>query len=427
MSIKQFTFLGDSLTQGTWDGTSSISQGGKGCWVELVAERLANISSIGPLVSAGFRGIWKGISPYGKGGLEWSQSAGWTQVVTTNSFDKVPWGLGWYASGSTKTVSYTVPTQWRPIVGFAIDWIDYSGGGNWSYRVNGGAWTAMGQSLQNDDHYCRFYVSSAVQPGQTIDIRAADVSGSSVGCFPVGIHPFFMAPSTTDGLIVHNIAADGQTLHDLTLPHGSGSGGTTTAGDRMAILDSVRLGTGSPIASTSTIGASIMFINDVPDINNTSTWTTDLNTVHTRISALCTMGLLSPWEVDVALAPYADQASYRSQTKTSAAGYSPVVQVYDIFDAWNADGFGGQGAQNIALFNEGFIIKLFGSNAVHEGQLGHLDLAARLYGWIRAQFFSSYAGVPSFTVASTATTPTSYGGHIPAPTTYNAGLPNFIE
>ncbi len=384
--------------------------------MELVTERLANISTIGPLVSAGLRRVARGVPPYGT--TEWSRSGSWTQTTITDAFDKAPFGLAWYASGSSNTVTYTLPTQWRALVGFAIDWIDYSGGGNWSYRVNGGAWTAMGQTLQNDNHYCRFYVATAVQPGQTIDIRAADSSGSSVGCLPVGIHPFFLVPSTTDGLIVHNIASDGLTLHDLVL---------STSGDRLAVLDNVRLGTGSPISSTPTIGASAMFINDVPDINNTTTWATDLDTLHARITPLCALGLISAWEVDAALCSYASQASYRSKTKTEAASYSPAVQVYDIFDAWNADGFGGQGAQNIAIFNEGFIIKLFGSNAVHEGQLGHFDLAARLYGWIRAQFFSSYIGVPNYTVASIATTPITYVGHIAAPTTYNAGLPNFIE
>lgn len=384
MTVRQFTFMGDSLTNGDADAASPTEFGGKGSWVQLLTTYLASIPSIGPLIGYGLKLVAADLTK------KWAQTGSWTATVSTDAFDKAPYGLGYYASGSSFVLKYTHPTQWQALVGFAVDWVDYAAGGAWSYRINGGAWTANGQTLQHDNHYCRFYVTAIINPGDTIEFRAADTGGTAAGCFIVGIHPFILAPSTADGLIIHNAGVGRETLHNLV---------ASTSGDRLAFLDAVRLGTGSPIASTPNMGAIVEHVNDIHLINNTTTWATDLSTLQARVSPLCPFGIWTAWELDLTLDPAADQNAYRAQTKTSAAGFTPVSSVYDVFDAWNSKGFGGSGAQNAKILAAGLILILAG-NAVHESQLGHVDLAERLFGWVRQIYLADYDGVPEFMTSS---------------------------
>lgn len=411
MPPKQFHFIGDSITNGNADSVSSVEQGGKGAYWELIAEWLAAIPSIGPLVSPGFR-------PLGASTVEWSQSSGWTSTVTTDAFDKAICGIGSYASGSTKTVTYTHPTRWREAVGLEVDWVDYFDAGrslqsgNWSWQKNGGAWNNMGEALAHDNSYNRFYIATTLAPGDTITFRAADASGTAAGCFITGIRPYFMAPSS-DGLIVNNFGVGGQTLNNFS---------KATSGDRMAVLDNVKLGSGSPNNTISAIGAIGEFVNDMAIINNTTTWATDVTDLHTRLVTNCPLAMMTTWELDLGVDTATVQANYRAQTATTCAGFSPAAQVYSIFDNWKARGLGDTGAQNALITAAGLVVVLLG-NAVHESQLGHIDIADQLFWFIRNTFFSAYPGKPLFAMGGKVAAPTTHKGKIAAPAAFSAGRP----
>lgn len=401
MTIQQLALVGDSLTIGD-AFNHNIAAGGKGCWAELVAEMLADIPSVGPLLSSGARFVAQGIVD----SVEWSFAGSWTTVLSTDAFCKTPYRKGQYANGASNIATATLSLHWRPAVGFAIYWIDYTSGGNWSYSTDGGnTWTAMGQALANDNKLCKFYVSTPVRPGATVQIRAANAAGTGVGCLPAAIEWFYS--TATSGLIVHNVAVGGTALHTLA---------TADSGDQMAFLDSVKLGTGSPITNQPNAGCIVMHINDVAAVNNASTWNTDLGTFYSRASALGAVGILSPWECNGVAA---DQATYRAQTKTAVApaGTAFGAKSLDIYDAWTARGYGiGVGTQNAALVAAAYLEDL-----THPTQIAHLDLANRLYWFVRNQILALGAVPTAYPVGAKAAATTYTGGR--AAVAYAAGAP----
>lgn len=369
MAVTQIAFVGDSLTQGTGN-SEAISTGGSGSWFELVADRLS-LTPAGPLLSSGFRSVALSIntSEWAFNTITGNTASGWKAVASTDLFDRLPYGYGWYSSaGSSVTATYTIPAAYdRPVVGFACYWVDYSGGGNWQYRVDGGTWTNMGQTRTSNAGLKKFYVSGTVT--STVDFRPHDGT-TNAGCFPAGVEMFYYAPSTTTGLIVHDVGVSGETLHHLVA--------SGTSGDRMAWFDSVTLGTGSPIANTPTYTI-LMHINDAGTANspNVTTWAADLSTFNTRAAAVSIVGYMNPWEADTATYTAVNQSNYRAQTKTSAAGFSPVSQVLDFFDAWTPRGW----TNNAALVADGVLF-----DAVHESAYGHGEITPLVYWFVRRNF-----------------------------------------
>lgn len=380
MTISQLVLAGDSIPQGTGPaGTASTyGQGGHGSWWELVRDRLANIKGLGPRLSVGLRGTWLGI--VGSNKTEWTFNGSWSTTASTDAWDKAPYGgsaIGGsqYGSGSDKSAIWTKQAWMPPVVGFHVDWIDYTNGGNWSYRIDGGAWTANGQTIAHGNAYKRFYVASAV--ASTVEIRCADTGGTAAGCCPVGIEPFEIAPQGASGFILHDIAINGSQLHELV---------ATTSGDRMAFFDSVVLGTGSPIAPTPNVGVINCNINDVT-LASTSGWNTDLGKLNTRVGPLGPVGFISDWEANTASYNQTQQTNYRAQTKTTAAAFGTPAKVLDLYDAWAALGF----TANAGAVAAGFLA----ADGIHQSSAGNIDIAARVYWWLRNNFLSSYSSAPS--------------------------------
>lgn len=377
--INQLVLCGDSLTQGTVGGGAfaaggpATSCGGQGSWAELLADRLANIVGLGPLISSGFRGTHLGTiigGPHNNGNVEWIYAGSWTGVESTDAFDKAPYGgapfgtsyVSSYASGSGNTATWYKPASWRPIVGFAIYWVDYTSGGNWSYKIDGGAATAMGQTLANDNKLCKFYVASSVTT--SVEIKAATTGGTSAGCLPIGIEVFYANPATTSGLIVHNLGINSTKLNSLV---------AATSGDRLAFFDQVKLGTGSPISNAPNIGTIVMHINDVL-LASTSTWNTDLNTFYARVGSLGRVGILSYVEAKTASYNQTQQTNYRAQSVTTAAAWSTPGKVFSLYD-WAANlGFTG----NTACDTAGFFL----TDLIHESQAGMLAYTDPIYWWV---------------------------------------------
>jgi len=371
MTIQQLALVGDSQTEGTYLDYA-YSRSGQGSWFELLRDRLANVAGIGPLISSGFRGVGLGLA----GSVEWSFTSGadvWTAITSASAFDKCPYGIARYAFGASKIATYTIPNRQRANIGFALYYVDLGVGGNWQYRIDGGTWTNMGQTLAHNDALCKFYVSTPVT--STVDIRASSDATTGVNCVPAGIELFYASPSSTQGLIVHNIALDGLALHELAL---SGSG------DRMAWFDSVTQRGSNTITNTPAAGMVVMqMTNDCHVINNAATYAADLTTVRNRLAPIGPLLVMNPWEY---FSESSQQATYRAQTKTTCAGFSPAVPVFDLYDAWSSNGITGYAAAAAA--------GLMG-DSTHDSQLGHFDVANRVLWQIRNRFFPSFASAGS--------------------------------
>lgn len=398
MTLTTLYVGGDSLTQRT-KGAFSYLQGGAGSWPELLAEGLANLVGVGPLLSGGLRGVWLGL--VGANLSEWTFSSGWTAVASTDAFDKAPYGAVSPAviqtgNGSTTIATWTKPTQ-RALVAWELWYIDR--GGDWSYRINGGAWTANGQALVNDNKVKKFRVTG--NPS-TVEIRCANAAGTGVNAVPLGIEPIYS--SATSGLVVHDIAVAGSKLNMLC---------AATSGDRMAVLGggadgAVTLGTGTPLNPAPT-HALWMHINDTA-LANTTTYATDLTTLRTRLGSI-PLGLMNPWECDTAVYDQTQQTNYRAQLKTSAAGFGTPAKVLDHYDRLSAKGITG----NAATVAAGLLL-----DAVHESQAGHLELWPPIFGFVRTLL--GIGAVPSaYPVAGKLAVP-AYAGKVAA-VGYAAGAP----
>lgn len=374
MTVTTIDLVGDSEAEGSLFTGSQIV-GGMGCWAELVAQRLGNISGIGPLLGAGFRSVGLAQETFATGEMAYAGS--WTSVVSTDAHDKLPYGYGKTGNGSDRILTYTpcpVGSSYPPIVGFDYWWVDLAGGGNPSYSLDGGSgWTNFAETIVGNNGLKKCYIASAIT--STLKVRCANAAGTGTLAFPAGITPYFSDPrSATTGIVLNNFGLIGETLHHLV---------QSTSGDRMAILDSVTLGSGSPISSNPTITL-VLHINDVQLANSTQ-WGTDLTSLNTRASAVGTVGFLNMWAVETTDYNATQQINYRAQTKTTAAGLSPVVKVLDIFDAWSALGLTTLTSQAAAFL----------ADSLHPSQAGHKDLARRVYWWLRTNNFSSTVGVPS--------------------------------
>lgn len=357
MAIHTLVVFGDSLAKGSAGGFD-FAGGGTGSWVEQVQERLANLQTLGPVISSGCRAVYT---------AQWAQVGTWTRALPSDAFQKCPYNQSYYANGVSNTTTFTLPPQWgRPVVGFALYWTDYPGGGNWQYRVDGGTWTNMGQTLVHDNSLNKFYVPTPV--ASTVDIRGYDGT-ADCGTLPVGLEVFYTDPHAVDiqGIIVHNYGAGGNILQNLAFAQ---------TGDGMAVLDNIKLGTGSPTSSSPTLGTLMLHINDTV-LSNLSNWVISLTNLYNRASPLGPVGFISPWECG---SGGATQTNFRAQTKTTAAGFSPAAYVLDFYDEWAERGWTGGPAQlSAGLTLEG----------THPTQYGYDLIGERVLGWLRHTVFAA--------------------------------------
>lgn len=414
MAVRQLFTVGDSLTAGKVDG-HDYAQGGSGCWVEQVRDSLAQIPTIGPLISSGIRLTQTALTGYSLS--EWSPTGTWAATVATDPWDKYFNTHGGYASGSGNKLTYTVPAWMPPIVGVQFYWIDLDNAahtiqsGNWSWQKNGGGLTNMGQALQRDNSLNVFYETVTLGAGDTITVQAANAAGTAGYCLLMGIELFFAVPTSTQGLVVHNCAIGAAKLHVLAA-NLSGTGG-----DEMAFYNAVKPGTGSPLVPNPDF-FTCMFLNDV-QLGDATQYGLDLDTWHTRAIGTAPVIFLNPFEVTFGgLFPQADQTSHRAKVVSRAAGYSPVVKVLDLYDAWASNGWTGNAP--------GVAAGLFASDNIHESQAGHDDIARRALPYIKREFFPNDVASPSYPSGAKVAAPTAYNAKVAAPTAFAAALPAHI-
>lgn len=374
MSVRRVSVAGDSLTRAL--DASSIAQGGFGGWFDLVSCRLSNVTGIGPLISSGIIPVYAGPLTILNTGI-WTRAGSWTATVSTDAWDKVPYGTNlsgpsnnFYASGSSNTLSAMLPINYPPAVGYAVHYLDYTSMGDWSLQSPGGSFVSHGQTIANDNKIGSFYKANPVAPGQTVNFRGATAGGSSAGINIYAIEFYYLPPSTTNGCIFDNISFASTELHEMV---------ASTSGDRLAIYkgSQQKIGSGSPISLIPNAGSVIMHVNDVFEANATQ-WGTDLATWNTLVSALGPVAVMSYWEASTATFDGTQQAAYRQKTKDQAVALG--FKTIDFYDTMKSLGFTG----NAAVNGGGFIYP----DLIHENQAGHFWLADLIYWFLRNGLFA---------------------------------------
>ncbi len=381
MSILNIAFCGDSTIQGTVDAPDE-GDGGTGSAVEIAAELLGN-SPYGPLIGPGVRPAWRGMAA--QSGTEWSDAGTWTATATTDAFDK--WFFGtqafYGAHGTGSTATWTKPAGWaRPIVAFAVYYVDYTGAGdgssagNWSYQIDGGAWTNMGQTVSHDNNLKKLYVAAGVN--STITFRQADASGANAGMLICAVEPYYVNPLTApQGVIAHDLGRDGNFFVAFVE---SGSG------DELAWFDSCVLQNSAPNHQPSIVLT--QFTNDAALFGGITgaQWTAALQTIYNRVHSYATYIPLNVFDQN---GRTANLATYRAATKTFVAS-TPGTYYFDTYDAWSALGITGWSAANA----QGFMY-----DSLHLSPAGHLDQGGRFYWFLRANAVNAGESSPGFNLA----------------------------
>lgn len=392
-------------------------------WTERVIGRLGGTASLGPIIGSGFRSIisnvnngsnsewwWGG----GGGGVSWGGASGsWTSVLSTDLWDKSPYGrtasdtvstMRYASNGTNSYITWVKPPGMPTIVGWAFYYMDYTSGGNWSYQVDGdgtsttGSWTNHGQTNSNNNTIKKFYVSGAINT--RVVFRAANSAATSQGFCPMGIEVFYLDPTSgnTSGLIVHNLAVGGTQLYEFA---------KSTSGDRLAWFDSVVLGTGSPITNSPNLGTFIMHINDVSR-GSTSQFTTDMTTFYNRVSPLGPVGFTAPWEGDTSTWSSVNQAAYRAILHSTATSLG--AKWFDLYDSYAASGWTGNAAAGTAglLYNYG------ATDNTHPSLAGNREIAARMFKFIVSALPGQYKNIRNVS-------PWVGGGGVRTPSGISAG------
>jgi lysophospholipase L1-like esterase len=350
--IRHVVCVGDSITSGAVGGFNRAS-GGRGSWPEQLTTAIAN--AIGPNVGYGYRGLWLGVP----GGFspEWQASGSWTRTAATDPFDVCLFRAGYRsAGGPSTTLTWTRPTSAGPVAGFDLYWFNMAGAGNWQYKVDNGGWVNMGQPLTSADNKLhKFYVGQPVH--NQVQIRA--YNGSSACLAPIaGIGVYAVDPNSGSGVLVHNVGAGAEFLSNFV---------RSSSGDPLAWFDDV-------VSSPSSLAMQpdlviMMFSNDMV-FNNTAQWKKNVEKVILRVHPYADVLLMSPYEQSAY--PVSVQTAYRSTTVSVTNAYRCAL--LDLYAAYAAAGSTGWAATNAA----GLML-----DGLHPSQLGHTDIAARVWRLLR--------------------------------------------
>lgn len=325
MTITNVVFCGDSITQGNMiTGAAGYNVGGSGIWVQRWTAAYCKNRRL-PLVGTGFQGLWLNSSP-----VRWSGMGSWTQVDSSSVFDKAvnSNSASTYAYFNSSGASLTItrlPNEPAWAAGGCIYWIDAAGIGDWQYKVDNGAWTNMAQTRLGDNKLKKLrFTTSATS---SVMMRAFDGS-ANCSAIIVGFEGYFHSPSTTNGVIVHNLGCAGRALIDLNRP---------SSGDPLAWFDSVVLGTDAPDHKPNIVY--MMYSNDLHRSTSVQ-WTNDLNAFWDRMRSISTNPVLISLNVyergglclDGTQSTAEEQEEYRNRAVTAAS--TRGIPVFSAYRDW---------------------------------------------------------------------------------------------
>ena len=184
----------------------------------------------------GFLGTWRGTN----GSDEWGEAGsgfsatGWTESATTDLWGQGPdiQGSNLYRGtqqgvGSTAVATFTLPDWLREAaISVVLYMVDGASSNNFSFSVDGGAWTDTAATWTQDSKMKR--VNLAVTPTSTIAVRAATAAGTSRTLYLSGIE----IKTSLDGATLHDVSGSGEGLYSTA--YNDAVGGLA---DAMGFLD----------------------------------------------------------------------------------------------------------------------------------------------------------------------------------------------
>ena len=167
-------------------------------------------------------------------GFEWTSSGSPTRHDASATYNKGPYRYGFRLNTSSQTYTYTVPAGHTAHSTSKLVYVDASGSGNWSFRINGGSWTASGAATAGDNGIKTVEIGTTVDAAGTIEVRGANAAGTNVQLDLLGID---LRNGTSTGLLVHNVAFAAHKLTGGLIAGVFESFVHSTSGDDLAILD----------------------------------------------------------------------------------------------------------------------------------------------------------------------------------------------
>ncbi len=256
------------------------------------------------------------------------------------------------------------------IAAFEIVYVDNSatGGVAGSYSLDGGAtWTNIPSTTPASPQLKRLLVNSAITT--TLKIRGADNGGVGHAMTLAGVILYSVTnPTSTPGVVVHNICRDGATLNSVT------AGGTNLgilppagSGDYLALLDNGGDSTQQSLQPSLVV---LMVSNDY-DLVELGTITVaqhqaNLQTLINRFAGYADLLVINVMEQS-RTASSATQATVRAATAATCAANG--IALIDVYQAWGAQGEVGF----TVSFNDGLMV-----DGLHPSLEGHADIAARI-------------------------------------------------
>lgn len=254
----------------------------------------------------GFYGLWRD---------EWTLTGSWTRATTADAWDKGPLlgsttGCGTFtASGSGFSATWTRPSG-ITVTGVTVHVIDGPSAGNFSYRIDGGAWTNVSNTWTGDNSYDRLTIGTPVT--STFEIRCANASGTSVQTYLVGLeaHDSGLTGRTT----VHTLAASSEFSYAAR---------RTGSGDWTAWWD---------------VTQPAYAIVQCPFSNDVTFWPTDQATIQTNMSQIVSVLQANGAEVVLFSSPEQSgrdttvQAQMRAYAASLAA--STGCRYIDFYSLW---------------------------------------------------------------------------------------------
>lgn len=163
-----------------------------------------------PMRGYGYRAPWADEWSYTTGGNAWSNSSP-TDAFAVGPLEEfvLDQYVGViYASGASKVATFT-KAAWmtEDITAFKIGVVDGPSSGNFAYRIDGGAWTNVSWTWNQNNSLDQITINSPVT--STVEIRGANAAGTAVTVYlGLGIEPI----TTGVGAVLHDLSASAQVL-----------------------------------------------------------------------------------------------------------------------------------------------------------------------------------------------------------------------
>lgn len=170
--------------------------------------------------------------------FEWTLTTGgdaWTAATTSDAWDVGPYrfiynsqNAVFRANTATKVATWSTAVVRNitdePVTSFKLGVVDGASSANFSYRIDGGTWTNVSNTWNQNNSLDQITINSAVT--STVEVRGANAAGTNVTVYLAWIEPI-----TGTGAIFHDLSVPGERLRSMV---------RTTSGDALKWVDVIQ-------------------------------------------------------------------------------------------------------------------------------------------------------------------------------------------